>query len=225
MWKFLFCLMMCLPACIGFAQEDPVDTQVCESAFNAAGQWRYPDRAALESALTEASEEKAVQTLFADELDGYEATVFPKAEIITALRDLVFYDDAHLSVQDPLAFCMRLQGCRIEPADRERFGAVEIGRVCNINRNLVQTQAEKIKEVFARQMVDDTAQGPSLTSIGAMMADPGQIRRYEDDTLKALVHEIDVAPSGQALSGSACLSLVVYPVELYAATVLKDESE
>ena len=225
MGKYLLCLMVCLYTGLGFAQEDPVDTQVCESAFNAADEWRYPDRAALESALTEASEEKAVQTLFAEELEGYEATVFPEAEIITALRDLVLYDGADLSVEDPLAFCMRLQGCRIEPADRERFGAVEIGRVCNINRNLVRTQAEKIKEIFARQMVEDSPRGPSLTSIGAMMADPERIMRYEDEVLRALVHEIDVAPSGQALSGSACLSLVVYPVELYAATVLKDESE
>ncbi len=224
MWKYLFCLMVCLPAGLGSAQESPVDTQVCESAFTASGQWRRPDRAALEIALTEATEEKAVQTLFSEELDGYEAAVFPEKEIITALRNLVIYDGAHLSAEDPLTFCMRLRGCRIEPADRERFDAVEIGRVCNINHNLVQTQAEKIKEIFARQMVD-TAQGPSLTSIGVMMADPGQIGRYEDAALKALVHEIDVAPSGQALSGSACLSLVVYPVELYAATVIEKESE
>ncbi|MFP4347379.1 MAG: hypothetical protein ACOCWY_02035 [Thermodesulfobacteriota bacterium] len=224
MWKYFLCLVACLSAGLGFAQENPVDTQVCESAFNAAGQWRYPDRAALESALTEASEEKAVQTLFSEELEGYEAAVFPEAKIITALRDLVICDGAYLSVEEPLSFCMRLQGCRIEPADRERFDPVEIGRVCNINPNLVQTQAEKIKEIFARQMVD-TDQGPSLTSIGVMMADPGQIRRYEEAALKALVHEVDVAPSGQALSGSACLSLVVYPVELYAATAFKNESE
>lgn len=225
MWKHLLVLIMCLLASPGLAQKDAVDTRVCESAFEASGKWRYPDRAAFEAALTEASEKKAVQTLFAEELAAYEASVFPEERIISALRTLIRYAGSDLSVEDPLQFCMALQDCGIDSADRERFRPVEIGRVCNINEGLVRTQVEKIKEAFAEWVEGEKADGKSLDSILSMAADPERIKSHGTGALKTLVHEIDAAPGRDALSGSACLSLVVYPVEIYAATVAMEKTE
>ncbi len=217
--KYLLCLMMCLVAVHSFAREDTIDTQVCESAFDASGEWRYPDRNALEEALSAASGEKAARTIFAGELEVYTPTVFPEQKIVTALTRLVRCGEAELGVEAPLEFCMVLRDCRVDAAEQEKFRAVEIGRVCSINRDLVERQAETIRDAFARWMQNEEGISQSLASVAAMMDDPERIARYEAETLKALVHEIDAAPDANAVSGSTCRSLVVYPVELYTATL------
>ena len=216
MWKPLLCLCLCLLASAAAAQETPQDIQVCESAFDDAGQWRYPNQDALSAALMEAAEKTAVTEFFGAKLDVHPSAALSRETLVTALQQLLQYDETALTAENPLDFCMVLKHCRIDAADLKRFDAVEICRVCGINADLVATQTAEIRDAFLKRLTGGDA---SLDSVTRMMAAPERIAGQDADTLKALVHDATVDPPPESLDGYACRSLYVYPVEFFAATV------
>lgn len=219
MWKPMLCLAVCLIVGHAAAQEMPADIRFCESAFEASGEWRHPNRDTLTAALTDASEKKAVTEFFGSQLDAYPAEAMTREAIVDALKGLLRHDGADLTSEKPLDFCVVLENCRIDPADRERFKPVEIGRICGINPNLVQTQIRQIGNAFVKRLTEDEASEKRIASVMTMMADPDRIAGGDPDSLKSFVHEVGVDPPTEALDGTVCLSLIVYPVELFALSL------
>lgn len=217
----LILLVLWLGADGALGADDGVDVRSCENAFTDSGKWRYPDRETFETALRAASRRDAVTSILGETLDAYPYGPFSRDALVETLKAFIRCDDARMAAAPPLDFCMSLSGCVAEGDVRERLRPVEIARVCGIDPEGVAAGADRIEAAFAEALAgpDD---GSSPETVRSMMNDPEAIRSNGPEILESLVRRVEVAAAPESLDGTVCLGLMVYPIDLYAATTPAD---
>lgn len=217
----LIILVFWLGADMARSADDGVDVRSCESAFTESGKWRHPDRDAVETALRAASRRDAVTALLGETLDGYPYGPFSRDALVETLKGFIRCEDARMAAAPPLDFCMSLSGCAVEGDVRERLRPMEIARVCGIDPDQVAAGADRIETAFAESLTgpDD---GRYPETVRSMMNDPGKIGSNGPEVLGSLVRRVEAVAGPESLDGTVCLALVVYPIDLYAATTPTD---
>ena len=204
-------ILLVLPGLV-FAEGGQI--QYCTDAFDEKGMWQYKDKDDLMQGLTDGTEKSAVENFFKNELDRFEYTVFSREQIIDAIRALMQYDGHEVFAEKPLKFCMQLQNIRIDEQEKTRFEPVQIAKICNLNKDLMKRQIKQIKSSFAESLTKEK----KLASAQSMLNNPDAIKKIEKQDLIQYVHEVKTTPGPDAVSGTMCISLIIYPVELYTVS-------
>ncbi len=208
------CLLAADPA---FCREEGVDIRACERAFDDSGRWRYPDRSSLEASLRTAAETDAVSTLLRDQLADHPYGPFSREALTEILKTRLQCDPPELAAAPPLDFCVALDGCRMEGEIQEKFRPREIARICGLDPRQVAAQAAAVETAFAAALAADEPEGPPA-SVRSMMNDPEGMATERLSNPDGLIRRVEVAADPRGLEGMTCVSLVIYPIDLFAAT-------
>jgi hypothetical protein len=192
--------------------------QYCEDISDKLG--HYSSREELFDDLTVKAQRKALTQLLAAELENFEPGLVSREIFIDSLLHLVEHDSPQYVSGGLLTACAVLPQARIDDIHRSRFIAVDAGKVCSFNTDLLQNQSTEIKEKFVErffgkaQLKDDKA-----SEITELVTEPEKIKKKFGKDLLKLVRETPASPPHDALEQTQCVRLQIYPIELYTLSV------
>lgn len=218
--KIVLFLILFLPYQV-FADQSGIDVKYCSELFEESGKWKYSDKQALDKNFTVEAEKIAVNKIFNNELTSFDFTVLTKEKIVNALRTLLKYDGFEIKSSDPMSFCMVLQKCSILKEEASKFKPVEVARICNTNPEFIKTLVAEIKKSFVSSIKGNKSDAGQIDSVLSMMLVPETIKTISDKELAEYLHEKNIAAPPGPVTDMKCVSLIVYPVELYTASSKK----
>jgi len=184
----------------------------------ASSGWRYRHGKDALRALTMKAQRKAVEYLFQNELKHFDSKL-DKQEIVNALRNLIEHDDQidTASKGNPFNACVGINNVRLKDAqDQLRFQPKQIGEVCHFSEQVREEQSDEIARSFVSALQDKN----TPKSITSMLNQPDNISPQSEKQLSRYIHKQVSQPNLQKKiqEGTKCISLFVYPVELYTAS-------
>jgi len=189
----------------------------CENIASSGWHYKHGDDALL--ALTMKAQRKAVEYLFENELKHFDSKL-DKQEIVNALRNLIEHDDQidTGSKGNPFNACVGLNNVRLKDAqDKLRFQPKQIGEVCHFSQQVREEQSDEIARSFVSSLQDKN----TPKSITSMLNKPDNISPQSEKQLSRYIRKQEIEPEKmhkRIQEGTKCMSLFVYPVELYTAS-------
>lgn len=179
----------------------------------------YANSEELFADLSIKTQTKALQELLEAELAQFESGILSMEDFYTALLHIVEYSEAKRISEGLLTPCMELSNANISQEYRQRFTPIEIGRACSYDADLLQKEAERIKKGLVDTLFNAGKEPAQPEILAKLLNEPKKIVNKYGKKLTNIVHEREVQPSGEAVNGTACKALMVYPIELYALAV------
>lgn len=167
----------------------------------------------------------AVNELLKDEIAQFKSKLVSNADLVDALRHLIQYDKTVQLSDGLLTPCVGLVNPYVSDADRQRFQPVQIGSLCDFTEEKVNAPLAEMRKNFI-----DILKGEHKTSAEKIVPIVNMMHKHENlmpqlrEQLDNMVYEESVATKENAIDGTICKALYVYPVELYAASTGRDIS-
>jgi hypothetical protein len=189
-----------------------IEISYCEEISDKLDQ--YDSKEALFAALNLNVHQVAVQQLLHTEIAHFTSQVLEPEDFIAALHPLIHYERAELRSNGLLNPCLVLINPKVDDVQRTLFQPIEIGKLCSFDSDLLQKHSEEMKEAFIQRLFGKKNDIPP--SLAPLLLETDKIHKKLNKDLIKLVHAQDVSPLPEALEQSRCLSLQIYPIELYA---------
>jgi hypothetical protein len=177
---------------------------------------QYTSKEELFSALTQNARRLAVAQLLQTELARFSPQVLERDNFIDTLTPLIEYSRVDSLSEGLLKPCVVLIEAKVDGAQRAHFNPMEIGRLCSFDGNLLKKQSEEMKEAFISRLFDKKNGVDKPPTLAALLVDADKTQKKFGKDLLKLLHEENVAPPSGAMDDIQCISLRIYPIELYA---------
>ncbi len=195
----------------------PQDIRYCETISEKLH--LYANSEELFADLTIKAQTKALQDLLKSELAQFESNILSMEDFYTALLHIVDYSEAKRISEGLLTPCIELTASHVSAEHRQRFTAIEIGRVCSYNANILEQEVARIKKGLVDTLFTSGKEPAQPEILAKLLSKADKIANKHGKKLTEVVHERDTQPGTDAVTGTACKALMVYPIELYALSV------
>ncbi len=179
----------------------------------------YANSEELFADLTVKTQVKALQELLKAELAQFESGILKIEDFHTALLHIVEYTEAQRVSDGLLTPCMVLSEAKVSVERRQQFTPLEVGRACSYNESILKKEMAHIKKGVIDTLFNSGKSPAQPAALAQLLSQPDKIFNKYGKKLTNVVHERETPPSADAVSGTVCKSLMVYPIELYALSV------
>jgi len=206
MFLFVFLLFVS-----GYVYSDSDDFSCVKFGDQKTKKWSYRDEDAAGKDATMQEAKKEVKALFKNELKDFDSKL-DKVKIVDALTHLIEYNSEETGDGDFYTICVRLDNVHLKnPQYKFIFQPKKIGEVCSFSQQVREKLSDEIRRDFVSALT-----GKNIPKfILSMLNEASNIKLLSKNELSQYIYEQEIQSKLKSIEGTKCISLFVYPVELY----------